>query len=184
MPRSATDLRLEGNARLDKGELASAESCYRQAVALDAADPMALISLAFVLNEQQHPREARSYALKATVLAADSVDAFYVLATAQDQERDWPAATLSLRRVLQLNPDFEPAYGMLCRVLAEQGLLDDARAVIIAKPCGSIRSLRSRTPTWASPCTNRESFRLPPAAFGEPSCWNPSGSNFAASCCS
>ena len=64
------------------------------------------------------------------VLDANSVDALYVLATAQMHEPDRPAAIASLERLLQLKPDFEPAYGMLCRALAEQGLLDRARAAI------------------------------------------------------
>jgi predicted O-linked N-acetylglucosamine transferase (SPINDLY family) len=129
-PRSATELRSEGNAWLGKGDLAKAEACYRQAVTADAADVQALVNLAYVLNEQQRPAEARLHALQATLLEADSVDALYVLANAQVQELDWPAATASLKRVLQLKPDFEPAYGVLCRALAEQDLLDQARAII------------------------------------------------------
>lgn len=129
-PRGAAELRTEGNAWLDKGDLAKAEGCYRQAVTADATDALALINLAFVLNEQQRHAEARLHALQATSLAPDSVDALFVLANAQVQEPDWPAATASLERVLQLKPDFEPAYGMLCRAFAEQGLLDRARATI------------------------------------------------------
>lgn len=130
LPRTAAELRSEGNGWLDKGDLARAEACYRQAVAADAADALALINLAYVLNEQRRHTEARGYALQATVLAADSMDAFFVLATAQVNEADWPAATASLQRVLHLKPGFEPAYGMLCRALVEQGLLDQARATI------------------------------------------------------
>ena len=82
-PRGAAELRAEGNTWLDKGDLAKAEACYRQAVAADAADALALINLAYVLNEQQHPAEARVHALQATALDANSVDAFYVLANAK-----------------------------------------------------------------------------------------------------
>jgi predicted O-linked N-acetylglucosamine transferase (SPINDLY family) len=129
-PRRAAELRSEGNAWLDRGDLAKAEACYRQAIATDAADAPALINLAHVLNERQRHAEARVHALQATLLAADSVDALYVLATAQMHEPDRPGAIASLERVLQLKPDFEPAYGMLCRALAEQGLLARARAAI------------------------------------------------------
>jgi len=129
-PRSATELRSEGNAWLGQGDLARAEACYRQAVAADAADVPALVNLAYVLNEQQRYSEARGHALQATLLDADSVDAFFVLASAQVPLSDLPAATASLKRVLELKPDFEPAYGMLCRILADQGLRDQARVVI------------------------------------------------------
>lgn len=126
----ASELRSEGNAWLDRGDLGKAESCYRRAVAADAADALALINLAHVLNEQRRYPEALLHSARATLLDPDSMDAFYVLASAQVQVSDLPGTATSLRRLLQIRPDFEPAYSMLCRVLAEQGLIDQAREVI------------------------------------------------------
>lgn len=127
---SAAELRSEGNAWLDKGNLASAELCYRQAVAGAASDVLALINLAFVLQEQQRFEESGHYSLQATELAPDSLDAHFILANSQANQGNSIDAIKSLRHTLTIKPDFEPAFGVLCRVLVEQGLLDEAREVI------------------------------------------------------
>ncbi|MBI3368898.1 MAG: tetratricopeptide repeat protein [Burkholderiales bacterium] len=84
-----------------------------------------------MLNEQKRPAEAREVAVQASALDPYSVDAWFVLAQAQEQLSDWPGATQSLNRTVQLQPDFEPGLIALSRALASQGLTDDARATIV-----------------------------------------------------
>jgi Tfp pilus assembly protein PilF len=51
----------------------------------------------------------------------------YGLASEYMKLEDWPKAAASLRRVIELNPDYTAAFQMLGTALSNQGRVEEAR---------------------------------------------------------
>ena len=71
----------EGNRRLDQGDFVRAEQCYRQALALDGANPANLVNLGFVQIELGQISVARDTLVQAIALDSANCDSQYLLGT-------------------------------------------------------------------------------------------------------
>ena len=122
--------RIEGNAWLDKGNLAAAADCYRKAADIDPRSVDAHVNLGFALVELQRHAEARPALEEAVRLDPTSHDAFYLLGTAQSASGLADLAAASWRRAISLKPDFEPCRKALIQALARAGHMEAARSTV------------------------------------------------------
>lgn len=117
-------LRAKGNELLASGDLAAAEHWFRQALQASPHDPPSLVSLGFVLKEQDRLSEARVALRRAIDNAAPTDDVHemhYLLGQISEQQGDLVDARQHLDEALRLKPDFSLACKDLCRVLAKRG---------------------------------------------------------------
>ena len=127
----AEDWRRRGNQALDSGDLAAAGRCYQRALALAPDEVATLVNLAYAQSELGLVEEPCLLLEKALSLDASNVDAWYLLSGIQERSKDYSSANAALRKVIQLQPQFELAYRDLCRVLFQSGELDSAKSIIL-----------------------------------------------------
>lgn len=130
---SAEEWRAQGNAAIGRGALEEAARFYRAAVEADPADPLARVSLGYVLLEQGRAAEAGEWLAQAIAKAAGRTDtladAHYLRAQAQRLQGDDDAAVVSLRAALEGRPGFIEALQELVRLLLQKRRADEAVAI-------------------------------------------------------
>ncbi len=104
---SSTDLKKQGNALLDRGDLHEAGLRYRAATLADPCDASAFVNLAYVLCEQQQFQQAQLVLEQALVLDPSQFDAHFMLATLAQDQGDMGRASAHLRELLRLQPGFD-----------------------------------------------------------------------------
>ncbi len=126
-PVTSDAKRIEGNAHLQRGDLAAAAACYREAVHLDERSVPALINLAYVLLELKQPQgvtEAERHLQQAVALDAGNIDALYMLGNAARGREDVDVALAYFERIFALKPDFELAWRDACLTCVEAGQVE------------------------------------------------------------
>ena len=107
-PGAATDtlekLLALGNDALSRGKLDQAVEHFRQAVLGHTGDAGARIALGFGLSEVGRHAEARSHLRRATLLAPQNADAFYLLGRVAMALRDWSEAAENFEEALEVDP--------------------------------------------------------------------------------
>jgi predicted O-linked N-acetylglucosamine transferase (SPINDLY family) len=126
----SANLRRRGNEHLAGGRLEEAETCYRQAVALDPRNAEAHLNLGFVLSERKQYDEAKRYLSEAIRIKPDLEDAHYILGTIAEERSDLVAAAEHFSKALGINPALEVACRDLCRVEFKRGQQASARQAI------------------------------------------------------
>ncbi len=129
--RTAYDWFAEGTLRESSGAPdadASAETCYQQALALDAGLAAAHTNLGSIAHRRGDAAEARAAFERALALDPDQVEARYNLANLILETGDVELAIAELRRVLQSAPDFGDAHYNLAVALERLGGRSQARA--------------------------------------------------------
>jgi len=117
---------------LARKDLCGAETCYRQAVALDPQDALAHVNLAFVLLQQQRHDETLAELTSALAIDPGNADAHYLLGGLRERHFDLARAAVHFQRAFELNPEFELACRDACRVLFQLGQTASARNLIAA----------------------------------------------------
>jgi predicted CXXCH cytochrome family protein len=97
----------------EAGQLASAESAFRLAVARDPAFDRAWYNLGLLLAQTGRLPEAIAALQKAEAVNGASADYPYALATVYLRANDRAAAQAAARRALAINPNFAPARAVL-----------------------------------------------------------------------
>jgi len=133
-PSVIDGLRAKGSEELQIGNFSKAESFYRSALDISAADAKSLISLGFVLKEQKRLVEARVYLQRAISVCGDdplAYEAHYIFGLVAEQECNFEQARRSFRTALTLKPDFELACKDLCRNLFFGRKMEEAQVVLL-----------------------------------------------------
>ena len=182
VPPQAARLYGRGVEALRRGwaeDMANAISAFRQAVdiAPDYAEAWGMLALAYQLSLEFSPPEAaaavreraRSAARRALELEPGNADALAAEALAVPIYRNWSAAELALRRVLERNPMQLEARGYLSRVLADVGRMREAVATLepVGEAIGGLPFYQFWL-AWLLFCANRlqESDRVIDRALG------------------
>jgi tetratricopeptide (TPR) repeat protein len=129
--RTAYDWFAEGTLREASGTPdadARAETCYQQALALDAGLSAAHTNLGSIAHRRGDAAEARAAFERALAIDPDQVEARYNLANLILETGDVELAIAELRRVLQNAPDFGDAHYNLAVALERLGGRSQARA--------------------------------------------------------
>ena len=129
--RSAYDWFAEGTLREAAGGPEAdglAESCYQQALALDAGLAAAHTNLGSIAHRRGDAAEARAAFERALALDPDQVEARFNLANLILEGGDLELAVGEFRRVLQSAPDFADAHYNLAVALERLGGRAQARA--------------------------------------------------------
>lgn len=117
---------------------AQALPLFRAAQRHVPADAQANGDLAVLLVELDRPAEAESYARQALLAAPDAAPWWRTLGIAQRLQRHNDEAIASLRKAIELAPEDSLALAELGAVLAEDGLVDEARAAFASvKPAAA-----------------------------------------------
>jgi predicted O-linked N-acetylglucosamine transferase (SPINDLY family) len=124
--------RLEGNAHLNKGDLAAAAESYEQAVEADPTSVDSRVNLGFALVELERHNEARTHLHQALELDPQSPDALYLLGLTYRKNSEPQTAITAWRQAIALRPDFEACQLQLVQTLQEIGDLATAREVALA----------------------------------------------------
>jgi tetratricopeptide (TPR) repeat protein len=118
------------------GEYSDARALLDEAIKLDPANALARESLGFIELRQKNLTEARKWFAEAVKLDSRSHLANYYHAMLTEQEgqdkQHWEEAEASLRRAMELNNQFAPAYGALASVMGRLGK-DLTSALAIAR---------------------------------------------------
>jgi tetratricopeptide (TPR) repeat protein len=129
--RTAYDWFAEGTLREAAGNTeadARAESCYRQALALDPGLAAAHTNLGGIAHRRGDATEARAAFERALALDPDQVEARFNLANLILEGGDLELAVAEFRRVLQIAPDFADGHYNLAVALERLGGRAQARA--------------------------------------------------------
>jgi tetratricopeptide (TPR) repeat protein len=129
--RTAYDWFAEGTLREAAGNAeadARAESCYRQALALDPGLAAAHTNLGGIAHRRGDATEARAAFERALALDPDQVEARFNLANLILEGGDLELAVAEFRRVLQIAPDFADGHYNLAVALERLGGRAQARA--------------------------------------------------------
>ena len=126
-PKSSSAQTQVGQLAMMKGDLPGARRAYEQALAVNPGDVEALGGLALLDFRAKNPAAARAR-IDARV-SADAKDPGLLLLAARVYATagDTGASERMLRKVIEVDPAQLDAYGMLGRLYASQGRLDDAR---------------------------------------------------------
>lgn len=119
----------EGMRYHEGGRIDRAERIYREVLAREPANGVALISLGRIHQEKGSLRRAISFFKKALAQQPDSAVALTSLAAALGELGRYAEAEKRLRKVLSAKPNFVPAWTTLGNVLEAEGRLDDAVGV-------------------------------------------------------
>ncbi|MBC7376764.1 MAG: tetratricopeptide repeat protein [Burkholderiaceae bacterium] len=120
----------QGNALLAQDKFAEAASCYGRALELDPQVVDALVNLGFAQAELGLHAQARTHLEQASKLASSNPDAFYLLGISCEALGDRADAIAAFRRAVTIQPGMEPALQSLCRLLARNAQLDEAKSVL------------------------------------------------------
>jgi DNA-binding transcriptional MerR regulator len=127
--RTAYDWFAEGTLREASGDAdAGAETCYQQALALDAGLAAAHTNLGSIAHRRGDAAEARAAFERALALDPDQAEARFNLANLILEAGDLELAVAEFRRVLQTAPDFADAHYNLAVALERLGGRAQARA--------------------------------------------------------
>jgi tetratricopeptide (TPR) repeat protein len=129
--RTAYDWFAEGTLRESAGDAdadARAETCYQQALALDAGLAAAHTNLGSIAHRRGDATEARAAFELALALDPDQVEARFNLANLILESGDLELAVGEFRRVLQIAPDFADGHYNLAVALERLGGRAQARA--------------------------------------------------------
>ena len=91
----------------------------------------ALVNLGYVKSELKLTAEARVLLERALSLDSSNFDAWYMVGSLSEQDKDFHGAAEAMRKVIDLRPDFEAAYRDLCRILFHSGELEPAKKIIL-----------------------------------------------------
>ena len=125
-PRSALAARVkqlldEATVRLRSRDFAGAEACCRQALAASPGDPWALNALALVLRAGGRIADAELAQAHAVAVRPTNPSLLYNLAEIRRDRGDLAGARDSLRRALELTPDFAAAQALLATLDSRPG---------------------------------------------------------------
>jgi putative PEP-CTERM system TPR-repeat lipoprotein len=146
-PRDALFLAYLGEAAKRAGRLPEAESRYRQALALQADDPVVLNNLAYLLIENGRADEGLRLAQRAQTLAPHLPAVLDTLATALGKLGRFKDAVAWQRRAVERQPHDEVLRLHLANLLVAAGQKDPARDELRA----IVRGLGSKRPPGESP---------------------------------
>lgn len=132
-PPADTD---EASADLETGiELArhrdyrAAAACFRKAIANHPADPRAYINLGkLALVDAEFLAEGITALHRATELAPQNADPFYMLAKIYEMSSDLTAADACLQKAMSLAPDHPHSHRLFANIRRRQGRIDEAIA--------------------------------------------------------
>lgn len=110
------------------GDLASAERCYRIALAMDRTDPVIPFNLGNVLEALGRPEEAALAFRQATVRDPTFAEAWLNLAALQESAGRVCEAMAFYARALEARPDYPEALHNLARMQTRQGSYFEALA--------------------------------------------------------
>jgi protein O-GlcNAc transferase len=119
--------RRQGNDFLDQGNLQAAIACYQRALALDADDADAYISLGYALQQAGQLEDSLSALTQARQRQAQNFDAAYLSGQVCAALKKTQDAAAHFEQALTLQPHFESLYGELCQAWFESG--ETARAL-------------------------------------------------------
>ncbi|KIF76345.1 tetratricopeptide domain protein [Streptomyces sp. 150FB] len=116
----------QARATLDAGRLDAAEEALRRSLALDGTDNYGAVTGQGLLANARHEfARGRQYGLRATRMAPDRPDGYAVLADAEIQLGDYPAARAAVQRLLDIAPT-AAAYSRAAYDLETHGRPEDA----------------------------------------------------------
>lgn len=119
-----------GNVHLLQGNLASARTCFEQALRLDSREMTALVGLVDVLRRQGGPEELKlvdKYERRAQAYRDRNPYYHYNLAGQARAGGDWAAAEQHLRKAIRLKDDETVFHQQLVEVLRQLGRPEEAR---------------------------------------------------------
>ncbi len=125
-----SDWRAQGNAFIDSGQLALAETCFQKAVLAHPHNAQALISLGYVQLEQNKLQVARDTLTQSLRLDNSSYDAHYMLGSIEHKLGDLSRAIASYQNALTIQYDFKDCNRDLCIALAQAGQTTAARKLL------------------------------------------------------
>lgn len=130
-PTNFDALHIYGNARLERDDLRSATSLLIEVVDIDPKFPPAQMNLANCLARSGKHADALHHFDAAIKLRPNYTEAVYNRALSLKELDRADDAIKSLRDAASSAPNCEPrVYTLLCDLLVEAGLLDDARATL------------------------------------------------------
>lgn len=135
-PAKTESLRAQGNALIAEGKLDEAETCFRDALALQPDDTRLLVCLGYVLKEQNRFAEARIVLRRAANRGNTDPQAFeahYLLGEISEHQGDLDDAKRHFTGTLDLKPDFTRACKDVLRILRIQGRETEARTFMEAR---------------------------------------------------
>ena len=115
-----------GRALLQAGQIAQAESCFREALRTQPHAPELHATLGAIIAALGRPADALPSFLTALKLRPDSADAHGNLGNALRELGRMPEAEHHLRVALRLRPSYPEAYGNLGRLLLTMGQAAEA----------------------------------------------------------
>ena len=129
-PDSAKSWNNLGSLYAQKQEWTKAISCYQEALQLDPQFAKSYRNLAKVYNQLGEEIKAALYWYEAFSLEPDLVkpEEYFSLAKKLLEHQQLDKAIACLRRTIQLDPNFEPAYLTLGKLFENQGKLEQAQA--------------------------------------------------------
>jgi predicted TPR repeat methyltransferase len=126
-PMSATEQRLrEVIAKHRAGDLAAAESGYREHLEDFPNDPSALHFLGLLRTHQGRNEEAVKLMVTALEIDPEYVDAWSNLGVAYFRERDFERAEFCARKAIEISPDFANAWANLGMTLRARNAYEEA----------------------------------------------------------
>ncbi|MBS0241042.1 MAG: tetratricopeptide repeat protein [Proteobacteria bacterium] len=132
-PRSQDAARFLGLAYADKGDLASAETAFSRALAIQANDPWPLIVRAISLAKNGDRTRAHEEANKVLAeLGQNSSDGHLVVAVVAYFLQELDLARSEVETAIRLNAESGQAHRIAARIAFRQGRLDDAAREIDA----------------------------------------------------
>ena len=110
-----------GNAHLQLGDRASAETSFRQAIELDSKNALAYSRLGDLESEDDHCERAARYFAKACELESENWSYHARAGTAYLKDQNFPRATSHLRRSVELFPEQPLTLYNLAAALVSDG---------------------------------------------------------------
>jgi tetratricopeptide (TPR) repeat protein len=108
----AEALRRTANARTHEGDLVTAETLFKDALAVAPANPDLRLDYALLCLEKEDFTEAKSQAEKALLLSPDLTRAHYLLGRILYEQGDFAGAKKQLEIAIVDNPTFEVGYNL------------------------------------------------------------------------
>lgn len=109
-----------------------AESCYRQALAVDPNDTNSRVGLGHVLERMFRHPEALAELFAVLSFDEKNVEAHYLIGCVKEKCGESAIAASHYRTALMLKPDFELAYRGACRIMNTLGQISAAHDLISA----------------------------------------------------
>lgn len=129
-PANSAALIASGSDAMRAGDIASAASLYRQAVAWNHGDAQLRLALGFALLKLKQYAEAQTHLTQAILLEPRSANAYYLLGKVAHEQGNFSGAIAEYNEALDIQPDLEVVFNDLATALHASGNRDAAENVL------------------------------------------------------